>query len=103
MDEQQEILALRQRTHDLANAVSAAVTRIEVTATKLEYVGPQLDRIEAVCTKLVDKSEGHEGRLMKLETLGDEARTSGRNWGLSAGGIGTAIGAALAYFFGSAK
>ncbi|HYE87469.1 MAG TPA: hypothetical protein VEA16_14000 [Vicinamibacterales bacterium] len=103
MDEQQEILTLRQRTHDLANAVSAAVTRIEVTATKLEYVGPQLDRIEAACTKLADKVDSHTGRLTTLETRADESRISGRNWGLSAGGIGTAIGAALAYFFGGSK
>ena len=93
MDEQQEILSLRQRTHDLANAVHVLVTRVEVTATKLEHVGPQLDRIEAVCTKLADKSEDHTGRLTVLETRQADAAASGAKWGA---GLGAGVSAAIA-------
>ena len=42
----------------------------------------------------------HGEKIAVLEDRASEGRTAGRNWGLTAGGIGSAIAAALAYLFG---
>jgi len=72
----------------------------QIVLVHLEYLRDKVDAIDG-------KLEAQNGRIRKTEEAvavlndrTDEARNAGRNWGLTAGGIGSAIGAALAYLFG---
>lgn len=105
MDEQQEILSLRQRMHDLADKLAAATTRTEVTATKLEGAAAQLDRIEDALKDLVSEKRAQNGRIGKtedrltvLETRADDARHSGSKWGAGAGSLAGFLGGLLGGF-----
>ena len=69
----------------------------------LEYIRKAADETNDHLRALNGRVSAVEIRATVLETRADEGKSSGRNWGLSAGGIGTAIGAALAHFFGGSK
>lgn len=93
MDEQQEIERLRDHWHELRTAMGETVTAVAVIGERQKAQGVQLDRIEAVCTKLADKSEDHTGRLTVLETRQADAATAGAKWGA---GLGAGVSAAIA-------
>lgn len=68
----------------------------------LEYIKVGIDELKAGQKALNGRMSQTEQDIAVLHDRADEGRASGRTWGLTAGGIGTAIGAALAYFFGTA-
>lgn len=79
---------LRDRLHDLADKLGAAVTRTEVTAAKLEGVTTQLGRIEDTANRIAKKVDDNTDRITVLETRADEARTAGTKWGAAGGFVG---------------
>jgi hypothetical protein len=100
-----EVEIMRGRLHDMADKLAAVVTRIEVTAVRVEGFSDQLGRIEHICNatsghlkELNGRTSGNTQDIAILKDRADQARNAGRTWGLTAGGIGTAIAAALAYF-----
>lgn len=102
----QEIDRLRDHFHELRKAVDATGVTVAVIQERQKAQCEQMDRIEATVTACTDLLRSQNGRLSKSEiqlaVLNDrasDARKTGRNWGLTAGGVGSAIGAALAYLF----
>ena len=77
---------LRERLHELADKLSTAVTRTEVTAVKLESVMTQLGPI-------THKVEEYGQRISVLETRAHDAQHAGAKWGGFVGGL---IAAAVA-------
>lgn len=102
----QEIDRLRDHWHELRKAVDATGLTVAVIQERQKAQFEQMDRIEGAVTACTDLLRTQNGRLSKSETQiavlderTNDARSAGRNWGLTAGGVGSAIGAALAYLF----
>ena len=79
-----EVERLRDRMHDLADKLGAVVTRVEVSATKLEAAGEHLARMDATLTET-------RAAVLVLETRANAAGRAGAKWG---GIIGGALAAA---------
>lgn len=75
----------------------------EVVLVHLEYLREQMDGVVARLDKQNGKLETHGRAIAVLQDRGEDSRKSGRNWGLTAGGIGSAIGAALSWVFRGAQ
>lgn len=72
----------------------------------LEHMGLLREDVKAVHSRLDvlnGRTRAVEIDVAVLQDRGEEYRKSGRNWGLTAGGIGSAIGAALTYLFRGAQ
>lgn len=65
----------------------------------LEYLREGVDEIRLHLKELNGRTRANETDIAILKDRADESRTSGRRWGLTAGGVGSAIGATLAYLF----
>lgn len=79
-----EIDRIRDRMHDLADTLGAVVTRVEVSATKLEAASSKIDRIE---TDLAET----KSIVLVMQTRASDASKSGAKWG---GVVGGALAAA---------
>lgn len=69
----------------------------------LEHIKEGIDGINRRLDEQNGRLRSTEQSVAVLEDRANEAKDAGRNWGLTAGTVGTAIGAALAYFFGGPK
>lgn len=65
----------------------------------LEYIRKASDETNDHLRVLNGRMGAVETRTAILEDRARKTRHSGRNWGLAAGGIGTAIGTAIYTFF----
>ena len=74
-----EVDRLRERMHDLADTLGAVVTRVEVSATKLEAAGARIERMDATLAETKDA-------VLVLQTRADDASRSGAKWGGIVGG-----------------
>lgn len=72
----------------------------EIVLFHLEYIRQQVDGINDRLDTMNGRTRALEQKTAVLEDRASEARTAGRKWGLTAGGIGSAIAAGLAYLFG---
>lgn len=72
----------------------------EIFRTHLEYIKAGIDDLRAGQKAQNGLLQTHGEKIAVLEDRAAEGRTAGRNWGLTAGGIGSAIAAGLAYLFG---
>lgn len=79
-----EMDALRQRMTDLADKLGVVVTRVEVSAAKLEAASAQITRMDAT----LDETRA---AVLVLQTRANDASRAGAKWG---GVVGGAIGAA---------
>ena len=75
----------------------------QIVLVHLEYIREQVDGINGRLDGLNGRTRRNEQDIAVLHDRAAEGRTAGRNWGLTAGGVGTAIAAALAYLFGGGK
>ena len=75
----------------------------EIVLVHLEYIRSKQDEIVLHLRALNGRVGDAEQDIAVLKDRADEARTSGRAWGLTAGGIGSAIAAGLAHLFGGGK
>lgn len=66
----------------------------------LEYIKAGIDDLRAGQKAQNGQLQEHGEKIAVLEDRASEARAAGRNWGLTAGGIGSAIAAGLSYLFG---
>jgi hypothetical protein len=69
----------------------------------LEHIKEGIDGINRRLDEQNGRLRSAEQNVAVLQDRADDAKVAGRNWGLSAGSVGAAVGAALAYFFGTAK
>ena len=85
---QDDVDNLRMRMHDLADKLGAVVTRVEVSAVRLEAASTQIARIDS------DLRET-QGAVIALQTRANEATNQASREGAKWGGVvGGAIGAA---------
>lgn len=110
MDEQQEILTLRQRVHDIADHVQAVVIKATIIEERHVASKAQMDRIEtavATCNELLRSQNGRIGAVEQVAARLDErtkdAAMSGGKWGAGIGALVSAIIAGLAAAFGGGK
>ena len=75
----------------------------EAIFVHLTYIRGTVDGINTRLDALNGRTRATEQAVAVLEDRADEGRSAGRKWGLTAGAIGTAIAAALAYLFGGTK
>ena len=75
-----EVDNLRVRMHDLADKLGAVVTRVEVSASKLEAASTQIVRMD----ELLDETRA---AVLVLQTRANDAARSGAKWGGVVGGI----------------
>ena len=66
----------------------------------LEYIRKAADETNAHLRQLNGRVTATEQEIAVLKDRAAEGRAAGRTWGLTAGGIGSAIAAGLAYLFG---
>ena len=91
-----EVDNLRQRMHDLADKLGAVVTRVEVSATKLEAAGAQIVRMDAS----LDETRA---AVLVLQTRANDASRAGAKWGGVVGGALTAAAWLLSQLGGGSK
>lgn len=72
----------------------------DVILVRLEYIASAVDEIKGDVKAQNGRIAAAETAIAVLEDRADAAKSSGRTWGLTAGGVGTALAAALAYLFG---
>jgi hypothetical protein len=87
----------RDDWHSFRDALNATVVTVAVVQREQQSQSKQLDRIEAAVERIAATLGAHGARITVLEAHTND----GRNWGLSAAAVGTAIASAVAYFFGS--
>ena len=75
----------------------------ETILVHLEYIRASVDGVNIRLDALNGRTRANEQAIAVLDDRADDSRSAARKWGLTAGGIGTAIAAALAYFFGGTK
>lgn len=65
----------------------------------VEYIRERVDSIDLRLKELNGRTRENEQAVARLNERTDDSRKAGRNWALAGGGIGSAIGAALASLF----
>lgn len=75
-----EVDSLRARMHDLADKLGAVVTRVEVSASKLEAASAQIERMDVA----LDETRA---AVLVLQTRANDASRAGAKWGGLVGGI----------------
>lgn len=71
----------------------------ELLLVHVEYIRERVDSIDNRLSELNGRTRVNETEIAVLKDRADESRSAGKRWGLTSGGVGSAIGAALSYLF----
>lgn len=74
-------------------------TPSELLLVHVEYIRERVDAIDNGLKDLNGRTRDTEQAIAVLKDRADESRNAGRTWGLTAGGVGSAIAAWLAHLF----